>query len=68
MISPLEEAAILEPVTTAARAIRVNEIKPGSFIVVLGPGPFGLFLLQTALATGPKELGHGWAKQQMRSG
>ncbi|NLM95338.1 MAG: alcohol dehydrogenase catalytic domain-containing protein [Firmicutes bacterium] len=53
---PPEEAAILEPVTTAARAIRVNEIKPGSFIVVLGPGPFGLFLLQTALATGPRNL------------
>ena len=53
---PAEEAAILEPVTTAARAIRVNEIKPGSFIVVLGPGPFGLFLLQAALATGPRHL------------
>lgn len=50
---PYEEAAVLEPLTTAVRAFRTNEVKPGSFIVVLGPGPFGLFILQVALAAGP---------------
>lgn len=50
---PPEEAAVLEPITTAIRAFRTNDIKPGSFIVVLGPGPFGLFILQAALASGP---------------
>ena len=49
---PDEEAAILEPVTTAIRAFRTNDIKPGSFIVIIGPGPFGLFLLQAAVASG----------------
>jgi len=50
---PDGEAAILEPITTAVRAFRTNHVKPGSFIVVLGPGPFGLFILQAALASGP---------------
>jgi 2-desacetyl-2-hydroxyethyl bacteriochlorophyllide A dehydrogenase len=50
---PWEEAAVLELMTTAVRAFRTNDIKPGSFIVVLGPGPFGLFILQAALASGP---------------
>jgi 2-desacetyl-2-hydroxyethyl bacteriochlorophyllide A dehydrogenase len=51
-----EEAAILEPLTTAVRAFRTNHIKPGSFIVVLGPGPFGQFILQAALVSGPSHV------------
>ena len=50
---PPEEAAVLELITTAVRAFRTNDIKPGSYIAVLGPGPFGLFILQAALASGP---------------
>lgn len=53
---PSEEAAALELMTTAVRAFRTNDIKPGSFIVVLGPGPFGLFILQAALASGPSHV------------
>lgn len=53
---PSEEAAVLEPVTTAVRAFRTNDIPPGSFIVILGPGPFGLFILQAALASGPSQV------------
>ncbi|MBC7189082.1 alcohol dehydrogenase catalytic domain-containing protein, partial [Candidatus Aerophobetes bacterium] len=49
---PDEEAAILEPLTTAVRAFRTNHIPPGSFIVIIGPGPFGLSLLQAAVASG----------------
>lgn len=51
-----EHAAVLEPATTAARAIRTNDITPGSFIAMLGPGPFGLFIMQTMLATSPRRL------------
>jgi 2-desacetyl-2-hydroxyethyl bacteriochlorophyllide A dehydrogenase len=53
---PSEEAAVLEPITTAVRAFRTNEIKLGSFIVILGPGPFGLFILQAALASGASQV------------
>lgn len=53
---PDEHAAILEPATTAARAIRTNNITPGSFIAVFGPGPFGMFIMQTMAATSPKRL------------
>lgn len=53
---PDEHGAVLEPVTTAARAIRTNQITPGSFIVVFGPGPFGLFIMQAMLATSPVRL------------
>ncbi|NWF91848.1 MAG: alcohol dehydrogenase catalytic domain-containing protein [Syntrophaceae bacterium] len=51
-----EEASILEPLTTAVRAFRTNHIEPGSLIVILGAGPFGLFLLQAALASGPSRV------------
>ncbi len=51
-----EHAAILEPATTACRAIRTNKITPGSFIVMFGPGPFGLFIMQAMLTTSPKRL------------
>ncbi|MGI6668815.1 MAG: zinc-dependent alcohol dehydrogenase [Acetivibrionales bacterium] len=53
---PDEHASVLEPATTAARAVRTNKISPGSFIVVFGPGPFGLLNMQTMLATSPKRL------------
>jgi len=46
------EAAVLEPLTTAVRAFRANPLEPGSFVAVLGPGPFGLFILQAARAAG----------------
>lgn len=51
-----EQAAILEPITTAVRAIRTNNITPGSFIVLFGPGPFGLFILQALATTSPRRL------------
>ena len=44
------QAAILEPMCIATRTLRNNPIDPGATVVVIGPGPFGLFLLQTALA------------------
>lgn len=53
---PDDEAAVLEPCTTAARAVRTNKITPGSFIVMFGPGPFGQFIMQAMLATSPVRL------------
>lgn len=51
-----EEVALLEPITTAVRAFRTNHIPPGGFVVVLGPGPFGLFLQQVAKLSSPRKL------------
>jgi L-iditol 2-dehydrogenase len=53
---PDEHAAILEPITTASRAIRTNNITPDSFIVMFGPGPFGQAIMQAMLTTSPKRL------------
>lgn len=50
---PDDEATALEPLATAVRAFRTNDVAPNSFIVILGPGPFGLFLLQAAVASAP---------------
>jgi len=47
-----DEATLLELMTTSARAFRTNCLKPGSTVVFLGPGPFGLLLLQSAIAAG----------------
>ena len=46
------QAAILEPMCIATRTLRNNPIDPGATVVVIGPGPFGLFLLQASLAAG----------------
>ena len=50
---PDDEATVLEPLATAVRAFRTNDIAPNSFVVILGPGPFGLFILQAAAASAP---------------
>ncbi|MCX7788905.1 MAG: alcohol dehydrogenase catalytic domain-containing protein [Spirochaetes bacterium] len=49
---PTDEAAVLEPFTTAVRAFRAHPIVPGSFVVIIGPGPFGLYIVQSARAAG----------------
>ncbi len=53
---PDDEATVLEPLATAVRAFRTNDVTPHSFIVVLGPGPFGLFILQAAMAAAPSRV------------
>ncbi len=53
---PDDHASLLEPATTGVRAIRTNNITPGSFIVMFGPGPFGLFIMQAMLTTSPVRL------------
>lgn len=53
---PDEEGPVIEIATLAVRAFRDTPPEPGSFIVILGPGPFGLCLLQAALASGPNKV------------
>ena len=61
------QAAILEPMSIAARTLRNNSIDPGDTVVVIGPGPFGLFLLQAAIASGAgKTIVIGLASDEMR--
>lgn len=47
-----DEATLLELMTTSVRAFRTNCLKLGSTVIFLGPGPFGLLLLQSAIAAG----------------
>jgi L-iditol 2-dehydrogenase len=63
------QAAILEPMAIAVRTLRNNPLEPGATVVVIGPGPFGLFLLQAALAAGAaKTVVIGLASDEMRLG
>lgn len=47
-----EEAAFLEPISIVAQAFETNPITQGDTVVVVGPGPLGLFSIQAAKAAG----------------
>ena len=50
---PFESAALTEPACVAYNALVVkSRIAPGDFVVILGPGPIGLFALQVARLCG----------------
>jgi L-iditol 2-dehydrogenase len=50
---PFRKAALLEPSAVAYHCAAVNtRIRPGDFVVVLGPGPIGLLALQVARLQG----------------
>lgn len=53
---PVEHATILEIAAEAVSAVNMNNIPPGSNIAIFGPGPFGLFLLETMKMTSPINL------------
>jgi len=54
---PWEDAAMTEPACVAANAVlELSRVKPGDFVVVLGPGPIGLFCLQMARLGSPGTL------------
>jgi L-iditol 2-dehydrogenase len=54
---PFEDAAMTEPGCVAANAIlELSDVKPGDFVVILGPGPIGLMALQMAALGSPGEL------------
>ncbi len=50
---PVREAALLEPVSVALNALtRNSHVYPGESVLVIGPGPIGLFCLQVARLSG----------------
>lgn len=50
---PLREAALLEPLSVALNALtRNSRVSPGESVLVIGPGPIGLFSLQVARLSG----------------
>lgn len=50
---PFRRSALLEPSAVAYHCTAVNtEVRPGDFVVVLGPGPIGLLCLQVARLQG----------------
>jgi len=50
---PFEHAALTEPACVTYNAIHVkSRIRPGEPVVVIGPGPIGLFAVQMCLAAG----------------
>jgi 2-desacetyl-2-hydroxyethyl bacteriochlorophyllide A dehydrogenase len=52
-----EEAAILEPLSVTTRAvIQIADIQGGDTVLVSGPGPIGLFLLQVVKAVGASKI------------
>jgi alcohol dehydrogenase/L-iditol 2-dehydrogenase len=52
-----EDAAMTEPGCVAANAVlELSHVKPGEFVVVIGPGPIGLMCLQMARLGGPADL------------
>src|SRR5438874_2914026 len=53
----MEDAAMTEPGCVAANAVlELSQVKPGDFVVVIGPGPIGLMALQMAKLNSPSEL------------
>lgn len=47
-----EDAAMLEPLSVCAYAVNLANVKPGDSIAVLGSGPIGLLIMETANAGG----------------
>jgi threonine 3-dehydrogenase len=48
----LDAAAVTEPAAVALGAVRAGELEPGEPVVIFGPGPIGLLVLQLARASG----------------
>lgn len=49
---PLQEAALLEPLAVAVRALRQAHIRPGEDLLIMGAGPIGLMVLLAAKISG----------------
>ncbi|WP_461183390.1 zinc-binding dehydrogenase [Virgibacillus kimchii] len=52
----LDKAAMVEPLSVAAQAIKEGEVKVGDTVAVFGSGPIGLFAIVAAKAAGAKEI------------
>jgi L-iditol 2-dehydrogenase len=54
---PIEEAGILETLSVATRAaIQIAAVKGGDTVLISGPGPIGLFLVQVVRAAGASKI------------
>lgn len=53
---PLDKAALVEPLSVAAQAVKEAKVKDGDTIAVFGCGPIGLFVIVAAKAAGAKEI------------
>jgi threonine dehydrogenase-like Zn-dependent dehydrogenase len=47
-----EMASIIEPMACATYAVNKLDVKPGDFVVVFGPGPIGIMMVQLIKASG----------------
>ena len=52
----LEKAALVEPLSVAAQAVKDAEVKEGDTVAVFGVGPIGLFAIVAAKAAGVKNI------------
>ncbi|HXZ36934.1 MAG TPA: alcohol dehydrogenase catalytic domain-containing protein [Thermodesulfobacteriota bacterium] len=52
-----EEAAMTEPAAVALGAVELAHFYPGDVVVILGPGPIGLLILQMCKALGAGKVG-----------
>ncbi len=53
---PVEEAALVEPLGVALRAIERSHVKPGDSAVIIGPGPLGILAAMLLKSTGIQTL------------
>lgn len=53
---PLRQAALIEPLAVALHAVRRSRLRPGDHALVVGAGPIGLLMLQSALLAGARTL------------
>lgn len=51
-----EEAAFIEPTGVALYATKLAQTCPEDYVAVMGPGPIGLFMVQTAKAYGARKV------------
>jgi (R,R)-butanediol dehydrogenase / meso-butanediol dehydrogenase / diacetyl reductase len=51
-----EHAALIEPISVACHDVRMGEVKPGEFAVVLGGGPIGMLIGLVAKVAGAQVL------------
>lgn len=53
---PLNQAALIEPIAVACHDVRLGEVVPGEFAVVLGGGPIGALVALVAREAGARVL------------
>jgi (R,R)-butanediol dehydrogenase / meso-butanediol dehydrogenase / diacetyl reductase len=53
---PLDKAALTEPLSVSAQAVKEGEVKEGDTVAIFGCGPIGLFAIVAAKAAGAKEI------------